>query len=179
MPEQPSSDLWTDFNRAEAQATDRLEEGYRLIEQQNAIILTELVGLEFVEVDQGIPGVVRPVEDKLKMRSAIQGLFLQPDRREELVAEQGVSQKDAIYYGDPHCIRGPIPERTTQLIEDLLQSISAFKDEDESEHKRGIEVWVGDVYGRAVKIYRYEKVDVISSGSSRKEIPILYMNACF
>lgn len=177
MPEQPSSDLWTDFNRAEAQAAEQLEEGYRLIEEQNANILTQLVGLEYVEVDQGIPGVVRPLDDKLKLRSAIQGLFLQPDRREELVAEQGLSQKDAIYYGDPHCIRGPIPERTTQLIEDLLQSISAVKDD--SKRTDGIEVWGGDVYGRAVKIYRYEKVDVVSSGSSRKEIPILYMNACF
>ena len=141
--------FWQEFEAAEIEKQDKLEKQYREIEHYNAKLLNMVAGLEasglqYVEPISEEP--TGPAPDLSDMRNTL--LYLQPDRREELYEVEGGELAERA--GNPHVITGDIPPRTQQLIENLLASIDAKKDEAQSNDTQ--EIWHGVVGTQPVKI---------------------------
>ena len=91
-------------------------------------------------------------------------LYLQPDRRQELM-EQGEDPE----FGNPHSIRGSVPERTKKLLDDLISESEAIKDEARSTPE--LTVWRGNIGGGANRALMYNQEIQLHKGSEVQRIP--------
>lgn len=167
---QPPDDLWSKFHANEISRAEKLEEQYKVIEGYNAHLLNQVAGIEdsvfMLEgriTDNGIDTSDGPSEFRGKTHMA--ALFLQPDRREELVA-QGEPGERVEHYGDPYVIRGEVPERTQRLIDELFASTEAVLDEGKSTPEW--EVWKGNVAGAPIEFDVHKQTLRIITGKEEK-----------
>lgn len=181
QPQQPSpDDLWKEFRDVELDFSERLEGRYREIEGYNALILNQIAGIEdsVLSIEGRITdGVLDPLAgpEEMRLKPQMSLLYLQPDRREELY-DQGESGDYVTLYADPHVIRGEVPSRTRQLIDDLFASTGATIDKDRS--KPGLQVWKGDVAGQPIEFDVHKQPYRVIQGDKEKLVPTLsiYVN---
>lgn len=152
-----SSDLWKELDTLNEQEAIELEADYQKIEGYNRRLLNQLAGL--VPSTYVIEGKVdddssnleaEESPKKLEGRTISALLFLRPDYRDKLI-DQGEPMADVAMFADPHTIRGEVPERTKQLINDLLSGLEAEKDTELS--KPNIEVFMGNLANEPIEVH--------------------------
>lgn len=166
--------LWQEFDGIEVQKTEEEESAYKEIEKYNRHIINQIVGLEKAEFNlvKPIPkeGEILPVDDRpseeLKMQPFLSILYLRPDSRDEL-RSQGESPDVIESQGNPYTIRGKVPERTKQLLLDLLTGLEATRDDDRSDSN--MEIWNGNVGVSPIEL-QFINNQYISYVSGKEEI---------
>lgn len=169
MTEQPSDNLWEDFDKAEALASQQMEERYQEIEGYNAEFINQIVGI--TDSVYRVDGVIESGERRstgdtgeIRAKPFRSLMFVQPDRRQDLI-NQGETKDSAAHYGDPHVIRGEVPQRSQKLIDDLLSSCSAVLDKERSEPE--MDVYRGNVAGQPIDFEIHKQVLNISVDSRK------------
>ena len=152
-----SSDLWKELDALNEQEVIELEADYQKIEGYNRRLLNQLAGLESsTYVVEGRIDDDSKIQDSEELPKELKGrtvsalLFLRPDCRDKLI-EQGEPAKDVDMFADPHIIRGVVPERTKQLINDLISGLEAKEDTERS--KPGLEVFMGNLAGEPIEVH--------------------------
>lgn len=173
----PSLAMWAQFDATNADAQERQEEAYKQIEEYNRALLNQVAGLEDVEfrliaeiTKDGEENDLRDTPPVIKGRPYMSILYLQPDRRQELM-EQGEDPES----GNPYAIRGEVPERTTKLLDELIIGIEATKDEARSTAE--LTVWRGNIGGQPIELDFHTQDIKIHRGSDIQTIPSLHVYA--
>ena len=177
MPDPHSSAMWEQFDVIDTQSKEQLEEDYQEIEEYNRRLLNQIAGLEHSEFkiigeinnDSQIDTTSAP--SIIKGRPFMSLLYLQPDRRQELM-EQGEDPE----FGNPHSIRGSVPERTKKLLDDLISGVEAIKDEARSTPE--LTVWRGNIGGEPIELDVYSQEIQLHKGSEVQRVPSLHVYAC-
>lgn len=176
-PDPHSSAMWEQFDDINSQSQEKLEQGYQEIEEYNRILLNQIAGLEYSEFQ--LVGEIKTAGqvDSTDSPSVIKGrpfmslLYLQPDRRQELM-DQGEDPEQ----GNPYSIKGTVPERTQKLLDDLIFGIEATKDETRSTPE--LTVWRGNIGGESVELDVYNQEIQLHTGNDVQRMPSLHVYAC-
>lgn len=174
-PKPPVDPLWTEFDKTQEIIDQAQELAYQQVEEYNRRILNQIAGLEVVEFK--LPGdpASNPLLSKtsipreIKLNPSFARLYLRPDRIDELY-EQGESSLDIELNGSPYVVNGELPDRTRQLIDDLLSGVEASIDTTKSTEMA--KVYRGNVAGQPIGITLYRKnLTRTSTGENEKATP--------
>lgn len=177
----PDDELWQQFYTNELRLQEQAEHAYKEIEGYNAIFLNQLAGLEesvFHVVgefgsDDDSRADLRPQE--IRGQSYMTLLYLRPDTRETL-QEQGEDPDTIENLGNPHIIRGEVPARTKQLLENLIKSLGATIVQEKSTPEKT--VWRGDVAGEPVELDVYNTQQRKYGVDLDMKVDTLWVYAC-
>lgn len=163
--------LWSQFDAVSAEKDDQLEKDYKQIAHYNNILLNRVAGLE--DSVFTIPSEDGQSTSELRGSSQDVLLYLRPDRKKQLYE---ANEHHRIHpEGDPYTITGPVPERTTKMLDEMLKGIEAKQDEEHSTPSQ--EVYMGNIGGQLIKVIFYHQTHTISDGKSQKEEPVFFARA--
>ncbi len=172
----PVDPLWEVFDAAEQH---RMGELYGEIEQRNQGMLNMAAGLEAhgVPIAGGRAGLDGPILDVTGGDNVMSfELQLRPDTRQQLASE-GRSAEETWAQGEGAVVVGDMPERTKQLIDDLLRGIEGRLDEARSTPTT--EMWAGNVAGQPIWVQRhYDHVRTTDELGNPVQLPVVSMKVC-
>lgn len=181
QPNPDGDNLWQQFDAVEAQKQEELEAAYQQVEGYNAQMLNQVAGIEDTVFQ--VNGVIKDGEtsyhdgqpEEIRGKSFMSLLYLQPDRQEQLSA-QGEHYDTIKNQGDPHVIRGEVPERSNKLLQNLLESIDAK----ELKHRSSpnLTVWRGSIAGEPIEIDIHNAKVEIDNNGKKELVDSLWAYVC-